>query len=85
MFHVAVPERRGGSFVFVDKGGGLSSMSVKGFNSSILRKGGKESAHLVYHVKTLRSNLSIKTENYLSLIAISVSFFSLRKWEHNTL
>lgn len=83
-FHVAVSGRLGGSFIFVDKGSGISSMSVKGCGSSILGKGEKESACLAHYAKTLGSNLSTKTENYLSLITVCVSFFSLKMWEHNT-
>lgn len=82
-FHVA--GRLGSSFIFVDKSGEISSMSVKGCGSSILGKGEKESAVLAHHTKILGSNLRIKTENYLSLITISVSFFLLKMWVHNTL
>lgn len=72
-------------FCIVNKGGGISSVSVEGCGSSILGKGEKESACLTHHAKTLGSNLSIKTDNYLSLITISLSFFLLKMWEHNTL
>lgn len=81
MFHVAVS---GSSFIFVDKSGGISSMTVKGWGSSILGKGEKESPHLAQYAKNLGSKLSIKTENCLSLITISVSFLSLKMWECNT-
>lgn len=49
-------------------------MSAKGRGSSILGRGEKESAHLTHHSKTLRSNLSVMSKNYLSLITVSVSF-----------
>lgn len=84
MFCVAVSGRLGSSLIFVDKSGGISPMSVEGCGSSILGKREKESARLAYHAKALGSNLNIKTENYLSLITISMSFFSLKMWEHNT-
>lgn len=83
MFHVAASGRLGGSSVFVNRSSGISSMPVKGCSSSSLGKGEKESTHLAHHAKSLGSNLSTKTENYLSLITVSVSFFSLKMWEHN--
>lgn len=84
MFYVAVSGKLGGFFSFVDKSGIISSFrSVKGYVSSILGKGGEESAHLAYHARTLGSHLSIKSESYLNLITISVSFL-LKMWECST-
>lgn len=68
MFHVAASGRPGGSFAFVNRSGGISSVSVEGCGSSILGKGERESAHLAHHAISLGSNLGTKTENYLSLI-----------------
>lgn len=80
MFHL-VSGRPGGSFIFVDRGGGISSISAKGRGCSILERGEKESACLTHHSRTLRSSLSVTSENYLSLITVSMSFFLLKMCE----
>lgn len=53
MFHIAASGKLGGSFVFVNRSGGISSMPLKGCVNSILGKGEKDSAHLAHHAKSL--------------------------------
>lgn len=82
MCHEAVLGRAESSSIFVHKSGRIYSMSVKDVAAVSLGKK-KESACLTYHTKTLGSNTSVKTENYLRFITISVPFL-LKMWEHNT-
>lgn len=79
--HVSVLGRTGSSFISVIRL--LEFLQYQWKDVAVFSLGKKkESACLTYLTQTLGSNSNLKTENYLSLITISVSFL-LKMWEHN--
>lgn len=80
--HVSVLGRTESSFIFMIRVVDFLQYQWKDVAVVSLGKK-KESPCLTYHAKTLGSNSRLKTENYLNLITISMSFL-LKMWEHNT-